>query len=169
MAAFTGVVDIGGEPSSRLWENWSNNILAAEEILADWSIITAHSTVKCTTYSSLLAKTKFRKSQSESDATYGQTNKMLGVLMSECIATSSDKQQWITVVFCILSALVSGGAGGVRWSFFWLFPVFLYSLQWQSCKPLSKPLGTYFFRYIFCCTIVFSRFLFHSLQVQFAF
>ena len=167
MAAFTGVVEIGGEPSSRLWENWSNNILAAEEILADWSIITAHSTVKCTTYSSLLAKTKFRKSQSESDATYGQTNKMLGVLMSECIATSSDKQQWITVVFCILSALVSGGAGGVRWSFFWLFPVFYTPCSDRAA--LSKSFGTYFFHFIFCCTIVFSRFLFHSLQVQFAF
>ena len=165
MAAFTGVVDIGGEPSSRLWENWSNNILAAEEILADWSIITAHSTVKCTTYSSLLAKTKFRKSQSESDATYGQTNKMLGVLMSECIATSSDKQQWITVVFCILSA-------GVRWCWWCqvklllIISCVLYSLQWQSCKPLSKPFGTYFFHFIFCCTIVFSRFLFQALQVQ---
>ena len=167
MAAFTGVVDIGGEPSSRLWENWSNNILAAEEILADWSIITAHSTVKCTTYSSLLAKTKFRKSQSESDATYGQTNKMLGVLMSECIATSSDKQQWITVVFCILSALVLGGAGGVRWSLFWLFPMFYTPCSDRAA--LSKPFGTYFFHFIFCCTIVFSRFLFHSLQVQFAF
>ena len=177
MAAFTGVVDIGGEPSSRLWENWSNNILAAEEILADWSIITAHSTVKCTTYSSLLAKTKFRKSQSESDATYGQTNKMLGVLMSECIATSSDKQQWITVVFCILSALVSGGAGGVRWSFFWLFPVFYTPCSDRAVNLCQSPLAHIFstsfsvvqsFSVVFCftrcrCNLLFSYLLiFHN-------
>ena len=72
---------------------------------------------------------------------------------------------------CILHSECSG----VRWCWWCqvklllIISCVLYSLQWQSCKPLSKPFGTYFFHFIFCCTIVFSRFLFHSLQVQFAF
>ena len=79
--------------------------------------------------------------------------------MSECIATSSDKQQWITVVFCILSALVSGGAGGVRWSFFWLFPVFYTPCSDRAVNLCQSPLAHIFstsFSVVQSFSVVFS-------------